>query len=368
MKKANILVVEDEPIIAMDIRRRLLHLGYGVTAIADSGEAAIDAILQNVPNLILMDIHLIGDMDGIQVAAHVREKFGLPVIFLTAHADEATLEQAKATQPFGYIVKPFENHDLKTAIEIALSRYEAELVMQRALAREKHLSELKSRFIAIASHEFRSPLASIQLTLEGLKDPKQILTSEKKLVRIQRAEAQIKRMTDLLEDILIIGEAEDGNFRCHPSMMNVATWCQELVEDFQNHQKKYSIMFEIVEEDAGCSKPSALDSKLLRHILTNLLSNAIKYSPENSQVRFELTCHPEVITFQVQDWGIGIPEVDQIDLFTPFHRGGNVHKFVGTGLGLSIVKQCVEVHGGTIALESKVGFGTTVTVKIPQSR
>lgn len=130
--KCSILIVEDERLIALDIKRRLLQLGYEVSAIADSAETALRAIAQNPPNLILMDIHLRGAVDGIATATQIRELFDLPVVFLTAYADAATIAQAKTSQPFGYIVKPIETPNLSATIEIALMRYETELALQRS--------------------------------------------------------------------------------------------------------------------------------------------------------------------------------------------------------------------------------------------
>jgi signal transduction histidine kinase len=116
----------------------------------------------------------------------------------------------------------------------------------------------------------------------------------------------------------------------------------------------------------GTCHTALLDAQLLRHILGNLLSNAIKYSPQDYSITFAVTCHPDQISFLVQDQGIGIPEEDQAKLFDTFHRASNVRQIPGTGLGLAIVKQSVELHGGTIAFESEEGTGTTFTVTIPQ--
>jgi CheY-like chemotaxis protein len=130
--KCSILIVEDERLIALDIKRRLLQLGYEVSAIADSADTALQAIAQSPPNLVLMDIHLRGEVDGIATARQIREQFNLPVVFLTAYADAATLKQAKTSQPFGYIVKPIQTNDLSATIAIALVRHETELALQQS--------------------------------------------------------------------------------------------------------------------------------------------------------------------------------------------------------------------------------------------
>jgi len=108
-----------------------------------------------------------------------------------------------------------------------------------------------------------------------------------------------------------------------------------------------------------------MDEKLLQHILTNLLSNAVKYSPQGGTINFELFCNPNEVIFRIQDHGLGIPSHEQTNLFNPFERGSNVGQISGTGLGLAIVKNCVDLHGGTILVESEVGVGTTFTITFP---
>lgn len=126
MKNANILVVEDESIVAKDIQSRLRKFGYYVPAIASTGEEAINKVAENHPDLVLMDIRIKGDMDGVEAAKEIHERFNVPIIYLTAYADANTLARAKVTQPFGYILKPFKERELQTTIEITLSRHEME--------------------------------------------------------------------------------------------------------------------------------------------------------------------------------------------------------------------------------------------------
>jgi len=126
MTEAQILVVEDESIVAEDIRRSLQNLGYEVAAVVSSGETAIQKIEQTSPDLVLMDIVLQGKMDGIQAAEQTRTRFNIPVVYLTAYADDKTLERAKITEPFGYIIKPFKERELQINIEIALYKHKME--------------------------------------------------------------------------------------------------------------------------------------------------------------------------------------------------------------------------------------------------
>lgn len=388
MSGAKVLIVEDESIIALDIQTSLQNAGYEVVAIATTSEEAILAVSQFQPDLVLMDIQLKGDRDGVETAEHVRQEFRLPIIFLTAHADEKTLTRAKATQPFGYILKPFEDRELITAIEIALSRHAAEARIETALKKEREINELKSRFVSVVSHEFRNPLNAILFSTELLERYNLQLSEQKRDTYLKRIQASVKRMNQLLSDVLTIGETESGKLQFRPQPIDLIKFCQELIDELLvSTEHRNSIRFShqytaaldrplrvginglptIISNTATSSLPH-LDERLLHHILTNLLSNAIKYSPIAESIDFRLRFDDQTAVFQIQDRGIGIPEIDRANLFQSFHRASNVRTIPGTGLGLSIVKQCVELHGGSIDVQSEEGAGTLFTVTLPLNR
>jgi signal transduction histidine kinase len=362
MAAEKILVVEDERIVARDIEKRLKKLGYVVSASVASAEAAIEKVAELRPDLVLMDIRLKGLMDGIEAAEHIRTEFETPVIYLTAYADEATLQRAKATEPFGYIVKPFDERDLHVAIEVALRRQLSETAIRVALEKEKELSELKSRFWSMAAHEIRNPMTSILGCAQMLEHGSN-LPEERRREFLYMIQQSVRRMDQLLNDLLAIGRVEGGSLTFEPAPLDVEQFCQRLVEEIQfsagAHQR---IEFHC---QGNCERV-CLDQKLLRHTLTNLLSNAIKYSPGSSPVYFDLVCTDEHIRMQVRDTGIGIPPEAQQHLFEPFQRASNVGKIPGTGLGLTMVKRCVDLQYGQIAVESEVGMGTTFIVQLPQ--
>jgi signal transduction histidine kinase len=368
-----ILVVEDEPLIALDLKCRLERIGYLVVSTPESSDQALADVVEHQPDLILMDIHLSSEVTGIEVAVQIKDRFQIPVIFLTAHADGATLEQVKAAQPFGYIVKPFENEDLVTAIETALNRHEAELAIKNALIREKELTRLKSQFVSIVSHEFRNPLSVILTSFDLLEGYDQQLSFEQKVKYIRQGKNAVSVMSQLLEDVLVLGEIESSKLQCTPSPLALSTFCQNLIAEFQATIRHNRIIQFIEMERNTPTAPIEADERLLRHILTNLLSNAIKYSApvdETAQdsdrpITLNLSYLPHQVMFQIADQGIGIPTGDLPHLFKSFHRGSNVSQIPGTGLGLNIVKQCVDAYGGEISVTSQVGKGTTFTVIIP---
>ncbi|MDJ0690898.1 MAG: trifunctional serine/threonine-protein kinase/ATP-binding protein/sensor histidine kinase [Xenococcaceae cyanobacterium MO_188.B32] len=235
--------------------------------------------------------------------------------------------------------------------------------MRIALEKERELSELKSRFISITSHEFRTPLTTILSSTEMLKYYNNKLNDEKKELHFLRIQSSVKHMNNLLEDVLLIGKIDAGKINLNLCNFDLILFCQNLVEEIKIgiDNKKYQILF----VHKSLDYQACMDKKLLRQILSNLLSNAIKYSPHGGIVQFKLNCQTDKAIFQIQDRGIGIPEQHIPQLFELFHRANNTNNIPGTGLGLSIVKRAVDIHNGDIKVESKVGIGTTFTVTIP---
>lgn len=243
-------------------------------------------------------------------------------------------------------------------------RKRAEAEIRQALEKEKELNEMKSHFVSMASHEFRTPLTIILTSVELLEDyyysPQR---SEKKIQQyFQMIHTAVKQMTNLLDDVLIIGKAEVGKLEFDPNVIDLGKFCSVLVEEMQlSAGNKHSLIF-----DNQCENINAcMDEKLLRQILTNLLSNALKFSPSGKPVFLRLSSKDQEVIFEVQDQGIGIPLEDQKRLFELFHRAKNARNISGTGLGLAIVQKSVELHGGRIMVSSEVGAGTTFRVMIP---
>ncbi len=241
-------------------------------------------------------------------------------------------------------------------------RKRAEVELLTALQREKELSEMKSKFVSIASHELRTPLATILSSAELLEHYADGLSAEDKLKMLHGIQSAVKRMSAMIEDVLIIGKAEAGALQYQPGPVDLRDLCHRVVEELRpGVAKQHLIQFEH-QFDRGSLN---LDEKLLRHILTNLLSNAVKYSPPGSTVSLLLAERDGQALIEVADQGIGIPVEDQGRLFESFHRASNVGTRQGTGLGLVIVKKAAELHGGTISVDSKVDAGTRISVRLP---
>ncbi|QDL11731.1 histidine kinase [Brasilonema octagenarum UFV-E1] len=241
-------------------------------------------------------------------------------------------------------------------------RKQLEEELKASLYKEKELNELKSRFVSMTSHEFRTPLSTILSSSELLEHYRHKWTEEKQLSHLHRIQTSVKRMTEMLNNVLVIGKVEAGKLDFKPMPFDLVEYCHYLVEELQlNVNNQHAINF----SSQSDSMPCCMDEKLLGHILGNLLSNAIKYSPTGTTVRFSLTFENALAVFRIQDQGIGIPPADLPHLFESFHRATNVGNIQGTGLGLAIVKNCVETHHGEITVKSEIGLGTLFTVTLP---
>lgn len=244
--------------------------------------------------------------------------------------------------------------------------------LRHALAKEREIMEFRTRFVSMVSHEFRTPMTTILSSADLLEYyleewPNDKL--DKKFQALHRIQSATVNMTQLLEDVLFIGRAEMSQLPFNPQPLDLAPFCEEIVEEFKfSSTKNYTINFVqnySPEFLIDPSRKSYFDEKLLRYILNNLLSNAIKYSPDGGEISLELTCTETEVIFMIKDSGIGIPSDEIPRLFQTFHRGGNVGNIPGTGLGLAMVKRSTDLHGGEISVTSEVGFGTTFTVRLP---
>ncbi|MBE9092921.1 response regulator [Tychonema sp. LEGE 07203] len=395
MSPIKILVVEDEVIVAADIAGRLKKLGYAVIATVVSGEEAIKKVTEERPDLVLMDIVLKGEMDGVTAAEKIRAKVDVPTIFLTAYADDKTLQRAKITDPFGYIIKPFQQNDLRVAIEIALHRHSIEAKMRESLkvseATRESLAEKSHRqnqYISMAAHELRNPLNAILISAELLKIDRTRSSDESQVKTLRLVHSATQKMNQLIDDMLFVGRAESGKLKCNPFPINLVEFCQELLAQLQLGNEAHKLT--LIPSDVTSA---ILDQQLLYCIISNLIVNAIKYSPNGGEVSLELEylqagggdkeaifcLSPECLIpnsnftkinspsliIRIRDEGIGIPETEVGKIFEMFYRCKNTERIKGNGLGLTIVKKAVDLQGGAIGCESKIGIGTTFTVALP---
>lgn len=366
----HVLLVEDSATDADLFRKMFLRSGKkGDLIQVERLSQAIATCNQQSFNVVLLDLNL-PDSEGLDTVAEFRAAVpDIPVVVLTMMDDEELALQAMTRGAQDYLVKDqITVHLLLRSLRYAIERGEilkqlkdSEQRIYRALEQEQKLNLLKSSFIAIASHEFRTPLTTIRSSVELLQYNLK-LTEEKRNTYFDLVKAAINQIIHLIDEVLILSSTEAGGLKYNPAPLNLEEFCHELIETVQvNINKQYAITFT---HQGNCNLVE-MDEKLLRYIFSNLLSNAIKYSPEGGNIQFDLNCQVDTVTFQVKDEGIGMPPEDQLNLFEPFHRCTNVGKIQGTGLGLAIAKKCVDLHQGQIQVTSEVNVGTIFTVVLP---
>lgn len=248
-----------------------------------------------------------------------------------------------------------EVYDRQTA-ENALQQKQEELV--QALEREKELSELKSRFVSMASHEFRTPLATILSSGALIRRYTEQTNVERQLFHLDKIRFTVNNLTSILNDFLSLTKLEEGRIANNPEWFDLSAFCAETIEEIRGLAKNGQ---NIIPRIYGDRQTVYLDRRLLKNILYNLLSNAIKYSSKD--IYCEATSTNERLTIKIIDQGIGIPEADKIYMFDRFFRASNVTNIQGVGLGMNIVKRYLEVMSGDISFESEEGKGTTFTIQ-----
>lgn len=392
-KSASILIVDDTIYNIQLLSLMLLRQGYKVQK-ATSGLEALDKVNQQLPDIILLDIRM-PDINGYEVCTRLKANPAtkdVPVIFISSIEEPSEKVEAFSVGGVDYISKPFqlievlariETHLRLCALQKKLQEQNEQLqlsadVLSRSLIHERELSQMKTDFISVVSHEFRTPLTTIQSASELLEYYE--WSKEEQVEQLHQIQSEVKHMTALMEDVLFLSRSNTNRVKLNLTKFDLLKFCSQILRQAQiTFAKEYTlnVYIHIHSTNTSIENPHLqndlpdllvkMDDKLLRQILTNLLTNATKYSPHNKTVDFQITVDQEQVSFVVSDHGIGIPEEDLENLFVAFQRGKNVGILPGTGLGLSIVKNCIDIHNGSISVESKLGIGTKFTVVLPIS-
>lgn len=242
------------------------------------------------------------------------------------------------------------------------ARKQAEVKLENALEKEKSLNELKSRFVSMASHEFRTPLSTVLSSLSLIEKYDALGEGKKKDKHYQRIRNSVRQLTSILNDFLSLEKVEEGKIVIQPSLIDLPEMMDEIVDQHNQMAKEGQ---EII-LDCQCDEDFVTDQNMLRIIVTNLLSNAIKYSPEGKPIAISTSTKDDVLTVKVQDRGIGIPLDEQEHLFERFFRARNAVNIEGTGLGLNIVSRYLHHLNGNITFLSDTDLGTTFTISLPK--
>ncbi|EAZ81018.1 hybrid sensor histidine kinase/response regulator [Algoriphagus machipongonensis] len=389
MFSLKILIVEDDSVSALLLQRALEKNNHEIIGIADSGEKALDILEENVADIVMMDINLAGELDGIKTTEIVNEKYDIPVVYLSASSDADTLNKVVGTNPSAYVIKPFNIRELNMVIELAIFKdrkekelqklnneleekvkqrtadlHEANKELTKALEKEREINELKSRIVLNVSHGFKTPLTSILSSAQLLQiyaerdHPFKVKISK----HASKIENSVRALNNLLTSVLFFGKADADKVEYKPKKMFVGAFVKEVLDTVRaGIENKVTIKVSL----GSLPKTVVSDSELLYQVFENLLSNSVKYSKDGQVVNFTLDYVDGKLVGSFTDYGIGIPKKEQSQLFDRFFRAHNVGIREGSGLGLSIVKKCVEVLGGEITFESEENKGTTFYVSIP---
>jgi len=252
-----------------------------------------------------------------------------------------------------------------TALEKEIHvRKKAEEEARKALDRERELNELKSKFVSIASHEFRTPLSTVKSSASLIAQYAERNDLDKVGKHVLRIKSSVDHLTSILNDLLSLGKLEEGKVEVHKELVNLTDFLKEVKEEITPMFKPGQTLT-ITCDSHSSGHFIQTDTRILRNILFNLLSNASKYSDENKTVSIECFTDKSTAGFAIRDEGIGIPIEDQKHMFDRFFRASNAGNIQGTGLGLNIVKRYVELLDGTISFNSDFGKGSIFTVIIP---
>ncbi len=405
-EKIRILLVdddEDDYILTREIIEDIPGRNYQLEWTSSFSEA-LSLIKEERHDVYLVDYRL-GARDGLElISKAVNEGSTKPFILLTGQSDRETDEKAMHAGALDYLVKgtisPFDlersirysiehakslaeiqklNTDLEKRVEERTlelgdairklehtnrSLHEAQREIRKALQKEKELHELKSRFVTIASHEFRTPLSTVLSSASLISKYKTSEDDDKRTKHVERIKSAVNNLTGILNDFLSISRIEEGKIYNLPSTFDLEAFAAEIVDEMQGQVK---LGQQIHYTHLGDEVIVNLDKQLLKNIFFNLLSNASKYSGEGQNIYVTTEIANGTIRITVRDEGIGIPEEDKTHLFSPFFRAQNVTNIQGTGLGLNIVKRYVDIMDGNLDYQSELGKGTTFTIVFPQT-
>lgn len=241
---------------------------------------------------------------------------------------------------------------------------DSERELKEALEKEKELNELKSRFVSMASHEFRTPLSTIMSSASLISRYTEESHNAKRQKHVDRIKSCVVDLTGILNDFLSLSKIEEGKIEISKEDINISDICDIVIDEVKGLVKKG----QVIEKNVDTSIVIYSDKRILKNILFNLLSNAIKYTPDDGSIFCTVIKDSKEVTFKVKDTGIGIPESDQKFLFERFFRASNVENIQGTGLGLNIVTRYIALLDGSISFNSQEGKGTEFTVILPNAK
>ncbi len=366
-----LLIVDDEPDIVNEMHEYLSEVGFDCDFAYNAHQALEKIHASPETGVILADIVMPG-ISGIEMTRRLRlelpEERELEVIILTGYAGQSEAIEALRAGAMNFLTKPIKLEDLRIsvnrAIELVRMRRADRLHkegLEQELDKERKISKFRQNIIAIASHEFRTPLTIIDSAAQRLVRHNDLCTPEKLLERSQTIRGAVERMNHFVESNLCMSQLESGDLQCKfqrcnlTSLINAAVSRQSKINPGREFTVSPGAFFPII-----CADPTLIDM-----VFSNLLSNSDKYSSVTSAVDIRSFSDGDFAMISFTDYGIGIPEDEMGSLFKRFFRARTAEGFPGTGIGLSLSKEITDLHGGTIGVTSSEGVGSTFTVRLP---
>jgi len=349
-----ILIVEDEAITALYLKELLLIKGYDIVSIESSGKEAVEKARELQPDLVLMDIFLPGGMNGIEASRLIYTRYKIPIIFLTSYSQDSLVELATQTEPFGYLVKPYNEVELYANIEIALLKHRSATYLQE-------LNATRDKFFSVIAHDLRNPLAALFQTTDILKERFQNFSHQEVGFFLEEINRTTQTLYKLTDNLLEWARLQSNQVEFRPKkvkLLELVEYVFNIVKSSANH-KRISLRNAVV-----ASHKVWADVDMLVSILNNLLSNAIKFSLADTEIVVSSQKVGSMVEVSVQDKGIGIEEKYLNQLFYSMHKGLGTQDEKGTGLGLILTREFVEKNGGKISVKSQVGEGTCFTFSL----
>jgi signal transduction histidine kinase len=344
-----ILIVEDEGIIALELAQNLRACGFDVVGSAAEGEPAIELAALAQPDLVLMDISIKGPIDGIEAARRMRLQRDVPVVFLTAYGDSATLERAQRAAPYGYLIKPYRPEELRAVLETALRKHRSQ---SRSLRAAQEDLEMLRHSVA---HNLRAPLRAIDgfaHLLAGEQEGARLGDSGRRLLeRVSQSALQMGALVDGLLAFMAVSRRE-----LHPAAVAPDALAREILAE-----RRAEVEGRRAEVLVGVMPTCLADPEMLRAVLEQLVGNALKFSSKRDRPRIEIgACEEDGMTvYYVRDNGVGFDMRHYGKLFGLYESLHAPGEFEGAGVGLAVARRIVERHGGELWAEAVPGAGAT---------
>jgi len=369
-----VLVIDDNPSNLRVLFNLLTEHGMHVI-ISQGGLRGIERAKSAKPHVILLDIQM-PDVDGYEVCRQLRRDSvtrETPILFATAYTDASSKLRGFEAGGSDYITKPFDANEVaaRVQVHIANARLKAELAtknqeLTRIVEAQREAAEFRRRFFAMSTHEFRSPLMTIQLAASMIRRYGDQMTRDEREEECRTIESTVTELNTTLSSVLgYVREhtGETGDALISP--VDPEAELRQIVERFQADEARKTNVRSITFAFEGQAVTAAVDPALLEHVLGNFLENAVKFSPDDSPIEVEASLENDWLRVAVRDYGLGIPEHEIHTLFEPFARSSNAADIRGTGLGLTVVRQLVDRAGGEISVESTEGEGSTFSFSVP---